>query len=99
MKKFIFLSILLLTIGFSQDLFELGREAYKKGDYKKAAELYEIACNSGDTSGCLAAGILHENGQGVKQDYHRAFKLYEKACDFRLQLGCDGYKDLNKKGF
>jgi len=35
MKKIVFLSMFLLTIGFSQDLFESGLEAYKKGDYSK----------------------------------------------------------------
>ena len=62
MKKLIFLSILLLTIGFSQDLFELGLEAYDKGDYTKSAELYEKACNSGNVVSCFNLGVMYENG-------------------------------------
>ena len=88
MKKFIFLSILLLTIGFSQDLLELGLEAYDKGDYTKSAELFEKGCNSGNVGGCANLGLLYDVGQGVKQDYKKAAELYEKACNSGNVISC-----------
>ena len=88
MKKIVFLSILLLTIGFSQDLFELGLEAYNKGDYSKAAELSEKACTNGKAIACFGTGLLYEIGQGVEQDYHKAAELYKKACDGGYAQGC-----------
>ena len=58
-----------------------------------------MACESGYPEGCYNLGVFYINGIGVRQDYSTAKEYFGKACDFRLQLGCDGYKDLNKRGF
>ena len=81
MKKVFILLVVLCSVGFSKDLTELGSEAYKKGDYQKAAELIKKACDSGEVRGCLGLGILYQKGQGVKQDYQKAAQFYQKACD------------------
>ena len=44
MKRILVLLVVLFSIGFSKDLTELGYEAYVKGDYQKAAQLYQKAC-------------------------------------------------------
>jgi len=99
MKRILVLLVVLFSIGFSKDLTELGNEAYDKGDYQKAAELYQKACNSGEAGGCFNLGLLYKNGQGVKQNYQKAEQYYGKACDLGLQLGCDDYRMLNEKGY
>ena len=81
MKKIVFLSMILLTIGFSQDLLQLGAEAYIGGDYKTAAKHFEKTCDDGYIDSCSVLGMLYMDGQGVKQDYHKAAKLFEKACN------------------
>jgi len=48
MKKAILLSVILLTTGFCEDLFELGVEAYNKGEFDKAAKQWQRGCNGGD---------------------------------------------------
>ena len=53
MKKIVFLSMFLLTIGFSQDLVDLGFDAYDKGDYNKAAKIFSRACDNEVIDGCL----------------------------------------------
>ena len=68
MKRILVLLVVLFSIGFSKDLTELGNEAYDKGDYQKAAELYQKACDSGEAFGCTSLGFLYENGQGVRQN-------------------------------
>ena len=88
MKRILVLLVVLFSIGFSKDLTELGDEAYDKGDYQKAAELYQKACDSGETMGCFTLGFLYLNGQGVKQDYQKATELYQKACDGGDAKGC-----------
>ena len=88
MKRILVLLVVLFSIGFSKDLTELGNEAYDKGDYQKAAELYQKACDSGETMGCFTLGFLYLNGQGVKQDYQKATELYQKACDGGDAKGC-----------
>lgn len=44
-------------------------------------------------------GVKYVKGQGVCQDYKKAKDWYGKACDNGDQKGCDGYKDLNQRGF
>ena len=99
MKRILVLLVVLFSIGFSKDLAELGKEAYNKGDYQKAAQLYQKACDSGDAGGCSNLGILYANGQGVKQDFPTAKQYFGRACDLGLQLGCDNYRKLNEKGY
>ena len=45
MKKIVLLSMILLTTGFSKDLFELVVEAYNKSDYNEAAKQWQKACD------------------------------------------------------
>ena len=99
MKIILVLLVVLFSIGFSKDLIESGKEAYKKGDYQKAAELYQKACDAGEAGGCLGLGFLYQKGQGVKQNFSTAKQYYGKACDLGLQLGCDNYRKLNEKGY
>ena len=87
MKRILVLLVVLFSIGFSKDLTELGYEAYNKGDYQKAAELWQKACDSGEAWGCAILGVLYQNGQGVKQNYQKAAQLYQKACDSGDALG------------
>lgn len=81
MKKIVFLSMVLLTIGFSQDLVDLGFDAYDKGDYNKAAKIFSRTCDNKVIDGCLNLGYLYMDGLGVRQDYHKVVKLLKKACD------------------
>ena len=81
MKRILVLLVVLFSIGFSEDLIGLGSEAYVKGDYQKAAELWQKACDSGEAKGCSRLGFLYQDGQGVNQDYQKAAQLYQKACD------------------
>ncbi|WP_148821860.1 hypothetical protein [Campylobacter concisus] len=64
MKKIVFLSMFLLTIGFSQDLVDLGFDAYDKGDYNKAAKIFSRACDNEVIDGCLNLGYLYMDGLG-----------------------------------
>lgn len=88
MKRILVLLVVLFSIGFSKDLIELGIEAYEKGDYQKAGQLFQKACDSGNADGCYNLGLLYVNGRGVKQDYQKAVKLFKKDCDSGNAEGC-----------
>ena len=98
MKRILVLLVVLFSIGFSEDLIESGNEAYDKGDYQKAAQLYQKACDSGEAGGCFGLGLLYKNGQGVNQDYQKAAQLYQKACDSGEAVGCFGLGFLYQSG-
>ena len=88
MKKIVLLSMILLTTGFCEDLFELGLEAYNKGEFDKAAKQWQKACDDNVARACHNLGFLYEDAQGVEQDYNKATELYKKACDGDIAEAC-----------
>ena len=98
MKRILVLLVVLFSIGFSKDLTELGNEACDKGDYQKAVQLLQKACDSGEALGCLSLGYLYQNGQGVRQDCQKVAQLYQKACDSGEIGGCLGLGALYENG-
>ncbi|WP_298946470.1 tetratricopeptide repeat protein [uncultured Campylobacter sp.] len=100
MKRVFILLVILFSIGFSKNIFELGQEAYGKGDYQKAAKLWQKACDEGDAGGCSGLGALYEYGKGVRQDYQKAVQFYQKACDGGVDVSCFslGFLYQNGKG-
>ena len=98
MKRVFVLLVVLFSVGFSEDLTELGVEAYDRGDYQKAAQLWQKACDEGNALGCNNLGFLYENSQGVRQDYQKAAQFYQKACDGGNAGGCGMLGFLYKYG-
>ena len=89
MKKIVLLSMILLTTSFCEDLFELGLEAYDKGEFDKAAKQWQKACDDNVARACHNLGVLYALGKGVKQDYTSAKGYIFKACALGFQDGCD----------
>lgn len=99
MKRIFVLLVVLFSVGFSEDLTKLGAEAYNQGDYQKAAQLWQKACDGGEALSCGGLGDLYAEGKGVRQNFSTAKQYYGKACDLGLQVGCDNYRKLNEKGY
>ena len=57
-------------------------------DYKKAAQLYEKACDGGIMDGCNSLGLAYGDGKGVSKDVYKAALLFQKACDGGEMAGC-----------
>ena len=57
--------------------FYLGKEVTL--NYGRAAELFKIAAEAGNSDAQFALGVMHQNGQGVPINYMDAAKWYEKA--------------------
>ena len=63
-------------------------------NYNKAVELYQKACDLGDSGAFNNLGVMYKNGFGVNQDKQKALQLYKKACDLGNETGCKNYRIL-----
>lgn len=59
-------------------------------DGLKALELYSIACERGNATGCYRAGHLYEFG-GLNKDEKKAADFYKKACETKTPDGKPAY--------
>ena len=64
-----------------EELFAKADEAYKKGDYVTAVDLYRQAAEQGYADAQNGLAGMYYNGQGVPQDYAEAVKWYRKAAE------------------
>lgn len=70
MKYFIFVFTLIPVCAYSNDnYFDLGKEQHKQGNYSKAKQYYEKACELGYGDVCTNLGNLYHDGQGVRKIY------------------------------
>ncbi len=61
--------------------FERAREAYLKGDYAQAFDLWHKAAQAGDAEAQAWLGSLYANGEGVPVDDAAALAWYLKAAE------------------
>ena len=59
-----------------------------KPNYKKAFELYSIACDGGTTTACSNIGFMYAHGHGVQRDIVKGAAYYRRACDKGDVGGC-----------
>ena len=78
-------------------LYEEGKGV--RQDYQTAKKWYEKAAKQKNGGAQFLLGNLYENGNGVRQNYAQAKEYFGQACDNGLQIGCDKYAELNKKGY
>ena len=55
--------------------------AYDKGDYKKAARLFESFAKAGDALAQFNLALMYTNGDGVLQDYKEGMKWYRLSAE------------------
>ncbi|MEN6587019.1 MAG: tetratricopeptide repeat protein [Sulfuricella sp.] len=59
--------------------FEDGLAAMERGDYIKAATLFQPLATAGNALAQYNLGLMYEKGRGVPQDYAGAVSLYQLA--------------------
>ena len=64
-----------------EELFAKADEAYKKGDYVTAVDLYRLAAEQGYADAQNGLGSMYFLGQGVPQNDAEAAKWYRKAAE------------------
>jgi len=50
-------------------------------DYERAAELYQIAAEKGNSLAAYELGLMYRDGRGVPQNYAEAFRLFRRAAN------------------
>ena len=76
LKKLLLLSIFTLSSLYAQSS---ALEAYKKGNYKYAFELYTKDANSGNTTAQNSLSYLYFNGVGTKKDLKKGLFWLKKS--------------------
>lgn len=105
MKKIVCVFALIISLLGAKESIELqrGKEAYKRGDYQSALELFERACESKEAEGCSNLASMYDKGEGVKKNKAKAMQLFQKACDsgdmgICILLGII-YEDMEQSSF
>ena len=73
--------------------YDEGVEAYSKGEYEKAVQLFIKAAEQGNADAQCHLGECYYEGNGVPQSYSEAVKWYRRAAD----QGCQDAKDALKR--
>ncbi len=79
MKKWVLFIAAILTLCSSvarADDFDDAMDAYQKGNYVQAIELFRSLATHGDVDAQYNLGLMYDNGKGVTQDYKEAVKWY-----------------------
>ena len=63
------------------DDFDVGDEAYQRGDYATALPIFQHLADQGHAKAQFNLGVMYRNGQGVPQDNAAAARWYRKAAD------------------
>lgn len=79
MKKFA-LVCLFVTAALAAD-FNIGLDAYNRGDFAAALREWQPIAEKGDPHAQYNLGLLYARGQGVPQDYAQAASWYQKAAE------------------
>ena len=70
-----------LTAGLSAADFEVGKQAYEKGDYAAALKEWEPLAEQGAPHAQYNLGLMYAKGIGVKPDLTKAAEWYQKAAE------------------
>ncbi|TMH35181.1 MAG: sel1 repeat family protein [Betaproteobacteria bacterium] len=79
------LAVLFLTLivaaAAAEGTLEEGLEAYRQGDYAKAATVWHPLADKGDSEAQYRLGTLYAEGKGVEQNDTTAMALFQRAAD------------------
>jgi TPR repeat protein len=82
-------SVVLLSaaVAWAQD-WDLGNEAYERGDYAAALMEWRPLAEAGDASAQNNLGLMYNKGEGVTQDSETAYMRFDIGCALGDKLGC-----------
>ena len=66
--------------------FSEGYEAYQRGDYATALQIFRQLADQGNAKAQIKLGVMYRKGLGVPQDYAAGVKWYRKAANQGMAL-------------
>ncbi|ACA31688.1 tetratricopeptide repeat protein [Histophilus somni] len=78
--------------------FNRALQFIKQQNYSDAFPLFKQLAEQGDANAQHNLGVMYENGQSVQRNVSKAKQYYRLACDNGLNIGCQTYAKLDKKG-
>ena len=93
----IFLAALILT-GAARADFRDGVAAFRDGDYRRAASMWQQDAEAGDPAAQRNLGLLYLNGLGVPRSASRAADWFRRAADQSFAPAAANLADLYLKG-
>ena len=69
------------------DAFQIGMDAYNRGDLILAMEWFRKAAEQGEARAQMKLGLMYQTGGGVAQDDKEAVKWYRKAAENGIAAG------------
>ena len=73
-------------------------DAFERGEYVTALELYETLATKGEAEAQFQLGLMHEKGLGTDVDGQMAQRYYEQAADQQSPQALDALGTLHLKG-
>jgi len=64
-------------------MIEKAHEAYNKGDFKTAFDLYVKLADEDNADAQTSLGFMYQNAQGCEKDEIKAFEFYERAAELK----------------
>ncbi len=71
----------LLTVGLTRADYQVGMDAYERGDYHIALQEWQPLAENGNPKAQFHLGRMYARGNGVPQDDEKAAKLYRKFAE------------------
>lgn len=72
----------------SQTADEANRE-YEQGEFARAADLFQRACDQRDAKSCTQLGAMYLDGQGVGKNNGKGVSLLDLGCALEDPVGCE----------
>lgn len=82
LRKCLIVCVLLLAAPFATaQTFENGMDAFKKGDYARALQVFNRLAKDGNSDAQLRLGLMYHYGLGVKENDKVAYEWVRKAAE------------------
>ena len=96
---FLFLSVPKPAVADEEADFQMGVDAYIKGDIRTAIGMFKAVAEQGRALAQFNLGLIYSQGQGIPRDYQEALKWFRKAAEQGLAEAQSNLGWMYRHGF